>query len=187
MKLKSILIIAGVVLLVVFAVWFNALIKENKKLKANNIRLENNQIALLEREKHYTLLNLTQKEALNASSLKIDSLSTLLKIKPKTIERIIYKTIIQRDTTIKTVEVEKAGMNVWKIKDVDKCFTWQGVATLLKDSLSLSRTKFDYLNETIDTFWRTRRFWIFSKWKNYQQSVSTCGESFTKEILIKKR
>lgn len=187
MKLRTVLIL-------VFAVLFSGLLihdivisNRNKRLQTNNTRLENNQSALLEREKHYTLLNLTQKEALNASSLKIDSISAILKIKPKTIERIIYKTIIQHDTILKPVEVEKIGVNIWKLKDADKCFTWQGIATLFKDSLSLSRTRFDYQNQVIDAFWKNRRFWIFSKWKYYQESLPTCGESFTKEILIKKK
>ena len=186
MKTKLYLIAGIIGLIIIIGYMFNQI----EKLKAEKeTQLSNVSQLLLEKAKHTSLI-LSYKQAQGIATLKIDSLSNALKIKPKTIERTIEKIVTVHDTTVKEVPVYILGNDRWLISDQDKCWSWKGIAILNNDSLKISRTSFDYTNKTTDIyFWeRTKKFWIirYGKKKTYVKTSSDCGESFTREIDIRK-
>ena len=186
-KVKTWLIVGAIIFVGIAVVTVNIQHKAVVKLRAEKIRLIGNIDQLLDESSSYMTLYLTQKEALKQKSLKIDSISDLLKIRPKTIERIIYKEIIQHDTTIKYISVVAKNDTTWKFTDIGNCFVYKGEVTLSDNLLNVKRTGFDYHNEIIDTYFWKRKFWIFSKKKYFNESVATCGGTTTREVNIVKK
>lgn len=190
MKIK--LIIAGIVLASLFLNW--TFFVQNKKLKdAKNVQIENVKNLLAENT-HQTRLILSYKQAEAITSLKLDSLSKALKIKPRTIIKTVEKEVFVKDTSSKEIPVtplpDSGHIKTWKISDQDKCWTWTGIANLKNDSLKVTRTSFDYHNKTTDIYYqeRTKRFWLikFGKKRTFLKSSSECGESYTREIEFQK-
>jgi hypothetical protein len=186
-KIKNYLIGAVIIFLISSVVAVNIQHKAIVRLRAEKIRLTENIGQLLDENADYQVLTLTQKEAFKAATLKIDSISHLLKIKPKTIERIIYQTVIQHDTTIKYVPVVQINDTLWKFTDVGNCFVYKGEVLLTDKELSVKRTDFTYHNEAINVFHKHRKFWIFSRWRYEWETVPKCGTFKTTEINIVKR
>jgi hypothetical protein len=190
-KFKWYLIAAGVLILISFTIWFNIVLKQNKTLKLENNRLSNNQTALIARNSNYEKLVLTYKEAQRQNIIRIDSLSKLIKVKPKEITKVVEKTIVQLDTVERLIQTNIITKDVWKLSDSGKCFEWGGIAKLIDDSLKVTRTLFNYHNKTDDIFWEHRKFnfWFIhlGKKQTYQQSTSECGTSKTIEINIIRR
>ena len=186
MKTKLYLIAGIIILFVVIGFMFNRI----EKLKAEKeTQLSNVSQLLLEKAKHTSLI-LSYKQAQGITSLKIDSLSNALEIKPRTIEKTVEKIVTLHDTIEKEVPVYILGKDRWLISDQDNCWIWKGIAILNNDSLKISRTSFDYTNKTTDIyFWeRTKKLWFlqYGKKKTYVKTSSDCGESFTREIDITK-
>jgi hypothetical protein len=187
-KIKNYLIGAVIIFLISSVVAVNIQHKAIVRLRAEKIRLTENIGQLLDENADYQVLTLTQKEAFKAASLKIDSISHLLKIKPRTIERIVYQTVIQHDTTIKYVPVVQINDTLWKFADVGNCFVYKGEVLLTDKELSVKRTDFTYHNEIISTYFWKRPFWIFGKKKYFQEATTTCNAKVTtREVIIKKK
>jgi hypothetical protein len=181
-KVKSAIIVAAIIVAAIVIIC-----TQNKKivnLRAEKIRLIANVDQLLDESSEYATLFLTQREALKQKSLKIDSISDLLKIKPKTITKIVFKEIIQHDTVKVQIPAAQINDTTWKFTDAGDCFVYKGEVTLSDNKVGVKRTGFDYHNEIIDTFFWRRKFWIFSKKKYFTESVATCGGASTKEINI---
>ncbi len=190
-KFKWYIIAIGVLVLIVFTVWFNLLLKRNETLRLENTRLTDNQNQLIARTSNYEKLVLTYKEAERQNIIRIDSLSKLVKAKPKEITKIVEKIITQVDTVDRLIQINIIGKDTWKISDKGECFLWQGIAKLKEDSLNVTRTLFKYENKTDDIFWQRRKHKFlgirFGKKETFQESKSQCGESFTREVNIIKK
>jgi hypothetical protein len=187
MKAKIGIIIFAIIFVAGLVVTVNVQIKTIKLKDAKIERLTGNVDELLKENADYVTLNLTQKEANKTLSLHLDSIASLLKIRPKTIEKVVYKEIIQHDTITELIPVVQTTDTTWKFTDEGDCFIYKGVVTLSDDTISVKRKEFSYLNKIIDTFFWKRRFWIFSKKQYFQESRATCGETKTLEINITKR
>lgn len=183
-NIKYYLIGITVLFLVAAVVTVNIQSKKINRLQTDNFRLEGNQFALLEDTKAQTTLFLKQKEITGQLLKERDSLAKALKIPPKQVEKISYNTITVHDSIDKPVLVFIAGQNFWKIKDKDKCFTWEADAFLLNDSLSVKRTDFSYQNKTTEIYYRKRPYHIwfikYGKWIYKQKIDATCGNSTIK-------
>jgi len=153
---------------------------------AKIVRLSNNMDGLLQENADYLILNLTLKEASKASSLEVDSLSRLLKIRPKTIERIITKTIIHIDTVPVYIPVVQKTDTSWVFFDVADCFEYRGQVTKVDEGITVKRISFLYTNKMIDTFFWYRS-WFLGKKKYTQETKATCGSAYTKDITIVKK
>ena len=185
-NIKLILIGIAVLFLTAAIVIVKIQAKKIKAQKAEIDRVQGNNTQLMGENRQNTTLVLRKDEVNGKLRGTIDSLSKVLQIKPKQIEKIVTKTVIQKDTVIKKVPVYTSGQNFWKIKDSGPCFKWQADAFILDDSLSVNRTLFSYSNKTTDAFYKERPwkflFIKFGKWQYKQKTNSECGESVTKEI-----
>lgn len=172
-----ILFLAGTVITV------NLQAKKIKRIEADNFRLESNQYQLMADARTQTNLFLKEKEINGILHQERDSLANSLQIKPKQVLKIVYETQTIHDTILKPVQVFIQGQNFWKIKDQDKCFTWQADAFLKNDSLEINRTLFDYHNKVTDVYYRKRphKFlcFHFGKYQNFNQKSSECGNTVT--------
>jgi plasmid maintenance system antidote protein VapI len=160
--------------------------KSNDRKDAKIVRLTGNLDEVLQENNSYLVLNLTQKEAIKATSLKLDSLAHLLDIRPKNIERIVTKTIIQHDTIEKLITVVQKSDSTWSFFDKGDCYEYRGEATLANRDLSIKKTEFLYLNKMTDVFYWYRN-WFLGKKKYTQESRATCGQASTKDITIVKK
>ena len=182
------LILTGIAVLFLAAVVVTVKIQA-KKIKAQKeeiARVQLNNMQLMGENRQKTTLVLRKDEINGKLKVTIDSLSKVLRIKPKQIERIITNTVIQKDTVIKKVPVYISGQNFWKIKDSGPCFKWQADAFILDDSLSVNRTLFFYNNKTTEVYFKERPFRFlfikYGKWQFKQKIDSECGGISTKEI-----
>ena len=187
--MRTKIIIAGIIAVLTLSVW--TLFVQNKNLKQERNIQASNVNELLAEKAQRTALILSYEQAQGISTLKIDSLSNALKIKPKTIIKTVEKLVVVHDTTIKEVQVLVLGKDKWQISDQDKCWTWKGTASLQNDSLKVDRVLFDYHNKTTDIYYwqRTKHCWFikYGKKKTFMKSSSECGESYTREISISKQ
>jgi hypothetical protein len=187
-KIKTWLIGFAIIFAISAVVGFNIQRKAIIRLRAEKIRLTENIGQLLDENTDYQILTLTQKEAIRASSLKIDSITHLLKIKPKQVERIIYKEIIQHDTTIVQIPAAQINDTTWKFTDAGNCFVYKGEVSLSDNIVGVKRVDFVYRNNIVDTYFWKRSFWIFSKKRYFQESITECDAKVTtKEVIIKKK
>lgn len=191
-KVKTYLILAGVLIILSLAVTNYLNTQRYLKEKAERIRQENNVAELLKKDKANIALNLTQSEYISSLSSENESLLKKLQIKPKTVVKFVEREVIIKDTVVKEVPVYKTAYNQWHISDKDKCWRWEADAYLWNDSLKIDRTLFDYRNKTSDVFYKKRVFklWfieIYSGKKIIQQTSSECGEVNTKTVQVIKR
>lgn len=191
-KVKTYLILAGVLIILSLAVTNYLNTQRYLKEKAERIRQENNVAELLKKDKANIALNLTQSEYISSLSSENESLLKQLQIKPKTVVKFVEREVIIKDTVVKEVPVYKTAYNQWHISDSDKCWRWEADAYLWNDSLKIDRTLFDYRNKTSDVFYKKRVFklWfieIYSGKKIIQQTSSECGEVNTKTVQVIKR
>lgn len=188
-KVKNYGLIVLAVFCLILAWQVQVNIKKYKAEKANRERLWNNNMQLIGENRSQINLVYTQKEWIRKVSAKYDSVLNVLKIVPKQVTKIVEKTVTVTDTVEKRVPVFIAGQNFWKIKDSGPCFKWQADAFLKEDSLEINRTLFDYKNKTIDVFSRKLKckflfFKFYSRKEVVMQSVSECGDSYTKTVSI---
>lgn len=190
---KTIKYIIGIliVFLLILAWQFNSIHKKYLQEKADRERLEENVRQLSAQNAQQTILILTQKELTGKYLAQRDSLADVLKIRPKTITRIVEKIIVDIDTTDKPVDVNPVENNLWLVADSDKCWLWEGIALLKNEDLDITRTYFDYHNSVTDIFWseRPKKFLFirYGKKQFYQKSLPECGKVITREIQIIKK
>lgn len=179
LNLKTYFILAVILFLAIAVVTVNVQIKKIKKQKAEIERLKNNNAQLLTEGLQIQNLILKQKEVTGKIKRERDSLAAVVKIKPKYIEKIV--TIENRiyDTLPVIIPAVPLTSHTWKIKDGNKCFKWEAIATRSGDSLQIQRTLFSYNNQTIQTFWKKAPRFLgirIGPWKFYQKIDAQCGE-----------
>ena len=181
MKNVSLYITAG--LIAVFLVLIGSIVLLGSRLSKAKARVQtlefNASINNLPNGQHLALI-LTYRELLSKDTLKIDSLSKALKIRPKTI--IKFQQVIKYvyDTVSFPVFVQKVDSGKWNVTDTGKCWVWKGSIFLKNDSLSFRRTSFEFYDKMTQFFyWQRKKKFLFIHYgaKDYfQKTQSTCGK-----------
>lgn len=179
-KIKIGLIVGAILIIAGTFVTVNIQAKKIRWLNSEKNRLTINNYQLMAEKRQETNLFLREKELTGKLSTERDSIAKALQIKPKQITQIKYQVEIVRDTIDRPVPVFIQGQNFWKIKDVDKCFTWEADAFLQSDSLNIKRTLFDYHNKMTEVYYRKRPhkflFIRYGKFQNLKKISQDCGE-----------
>ena len=189
-KIKN-YIIAGLFVFLLIAsaqVYFKT--NQITELSSEVERMALNVEQLLAENKQQTALVLTQKELTGQYLTERDSLAKLLKIRPKTITKIVERVItqVERDT----VEVESEWLKdvTWKLSDGDECWKWEAEATLQDLDLNVKRTFFEYDNKSTDIYYWQRKKVLFlriGKKEYFQKQIPKCGTESVREITIVKK
>jgi hypothetical protein len=180
-KLKNIALIAAAVFLLSLATAYRLQQNKIEKLRSEIDRVSyNNSQLVQDTAKKRTLILSERKDKEHYKKLyhEKDSLAKVYGTRPKYVDKIVYRTINEKITTIKPVPVSLVSKNTWKIKDVGPCFVWEGIATLSNDSLKVNRTLFSYQNKATETHYRTAKRFLFiriSKFKYFQRDSTECG------------
>jgi hypothetical protein len=191
-KLKNIALIAAAVFLLSLAAAY--------RLQSNKIDRLNKEINRISANNAQLVQDTTQKRTLILSERKDkehykklyhekDSLAKVYGTRPKYVDKIVYRTINEKITTVKPVPVSLISKNTWKIKDVGPCFVWEGIAYLSNDSLSVKRTLFDYQNNLTGLHFRTAKHFLFirvSKFRYFERDTSQCGDMKVREYQFVK-
>jgi hypothetical protein len=179
-KFKLIGIGLLVVILIGMSITISITRASNKKLKAENSRLANNELQLLADNIHIRELILKKEEVTGKLRIERDSLAAALKIKPKQIEKIIYINNVIHDTTTVSVDLKNFGVGEWLLRDSSECFKYVSKLVLRGDSFSGKRQLFEYTNKTTQTFYKKRPhkflFIKYGRWQYLQKIDATCGE-----------
>ena len=179
-KIKISLIIAVVLAIIYLILALRFANRKIENLEQDNNRLLANQTDLIEDNINERKLVLNYRELVGSLRVKIEKLTDSLRLRPKEIIKIEYRTITEYDTIIRPVVTESIQKNSWLVTDTGKCHIWEGIADLTDDSLNVKRTKFEYHNKTTEVFYRKRKhkIWFihFGKWINYHEINPTCGE-----------
>lgn len=180
-KIKITMAIAA--LLLIAGLWVNLSVVNArlKKEKADNERLTSNQIQLTGDYRKVTNQVYRLQELNGELKRSIKRLADSLKVKPKYITRIEYRTITDIDTVNVPVYVNPLSKDFWAIQDTGKCFIWSGTAELKGENLSVLRTDFKYSNKITEVYYRKRDKKLFGfipvgKRINYHSVSSECGE-----------
>lgn len=193
-KIKAIII--GVIVLLFFSmgVTIQVLSRKYKAEKADRERLWQNNLALTAQNMQYTKLLFTKDEFIQQMSDTLKKALNDLKIKPKTITKIVERTITDRvvDTVEVEVEVNPIADLSWSIQDTAKCWTWKAELEMIDNYPEIHRTYFEYENKTTDYFYKTKvrdenrkfLFWHLKKKVIKQVTVPKCGEATEKTIEI---
>jgi hypothetical protein len=194
MKIKTILFIAGAVLLFGFAVWFNALITQNKILRADKLRLQTNQDQLLQENAKVTQLELSLKEFRSSMSGKIDSILKVAEIaakQVKTVTEIHNYYIDSSRTVIQPAPVISKSDTTYPFVDQKGCIGVEGILMSKKNVPSLILTKKIYSGDiALIGYWqRPHKFWFihYGKKENIIQAFPECGNVIVKKIDIVKK
>ena len=183
-------IIIGVIILLFFGmgVTINIQVQSIKRLRADNIRMNQNIDQLMQDNAQQTILILTEKEVTGKIKRERDSLAKALQIRPKQIEKIVYIDNSTHDTIRINVPAIITGQDTWKIQDSTKCFKWAANAFKQGNELKITRTLFEYDNRITQTFYRKRPYQFlfikYGKWQNLQKIESDCGENTVKQFTF---
>ena len=193
MKIKTIII--AVIILIFFSMGVSIKILSNKYRQERDDRerwqsnyLDQTDIVLKQKE----FLKL-KNDTINLLSARTVRLIDSLKIKPKTITKIVERVIIQKETDTVKVEVDKIATGTYKISDKGRCYLWQGVASIMGlDSLKVIKTAFKYENNITEISVNRKLKGKFLCWKIYDRKkgdvfiVPECGDVMIKEVNILK-
>ncbi len=188
-KVKA--IIVGIIILFVFSLMLSVyfLTESNRKKDIEIARMAFNNFQLMQDNQDQTVLYLKQKEVSGQLKAERDSIAEALKIKPKTIEKIVYRTITEKDTLVQNVFVDYRKTH-WMIQDTGKCFVWQAMAFLSDTTLKVTRTEFTYQNKITETYYRKKPkkflFIRYGKWENFVQITPECGQVTIKTFNFEK-
>ena len=193
MKIKTIII--AVIILIFFSMGVSIRILSNKyhNERADKERWQGNyidQTNIILRQKEFLKL---KNDTINLLSARTVRLIDSLKIKPKTITKIVERVIIQKETDTVLIEVDKIATGTYKISDRGRCYVWQGVASILgPDSLKVLKTAFKYENNITEISVNRKLKGKFLFWKIYDRKkgdvfiVPECGDVMVKEVNILK-
>ena len=179
-KIKLYLI--GIAILFVASLVVSRQVEHNKRIKAEaeSERLATNNSQLIDNNSNSVALLIRKDEMSSKLSLKVDSLSKALQIRPKQIEKIITITNTIHDTVKVPVYVETAGQDHWFLSDTMQCALYEANVLLKESDIEVQRTKFDYSNKTIQTFYKRRPhkfiFIKYGKWQYKQKINPECGD-----------
>lgn len=187
-KIKAIAIFIIAIIFVAMGVSIQILSKNLKQEKADKERLWHNNMELSSANWQYQKLVYTKDEFIKVQDAKLKQALDSLKIKPKSIEKIVYRTITEKDTVVKEVPVYVLGNNQWQFVDTGTCYIYKGVVLYTGDSIKVHKTEFSYQNETTDYFYqqRPRKFLgiRFGKKQVKQVTVPKCGTASERVIEI---
>ena len=186
-KFKIYLIIAGVLIFFSMGITIQVLSRKYSQEKSDRERLWSNNLALTASNRQYTNLLYSRDEFIRIMGDSLTMALSALKIKPKEVTKIIYRTITDIDTIDRPVFVDYRK-TYWMIADTGKCFTWSGMALVSDTTLKVTRTDFNYSNNTVDYFYQSRPkkflFIRYGKKKIRQVTVPKCGDIHEKIIEI---
>ncbi|HBI36890.1 MAG TPA: hypothetical protein DDY71_04545 [Spirochaetia bacterium] len=188
-KVKAIII--GSIILIFFSmgVTIQVLSRKYRAEKADKERLWQNNLELSAKDRQYSKIIYSKDEFIQIQSDSLKQALNDLKIKPKEVIKIIYRTITDIDTIDREVFVDYRKTH-WMVSDTGKCFTWSAMAFLSDTTLKVTRTDFSYENQTTDYFYQSRPkkflFIRYGKKKVRQVTVPKCGNSTEKVIEILK-
>lgn len=192
-KLKNYLIAAAVVFLIAAVVAANYYYSKYVFEKAEKERLRENQEQLLAENTDYKLIKQSLDEFKTTMSVKVDSILTAEKIRPKRVERIIERHYVYRDTSYQAQAPEPvvAGRDtIYPFVDIKDCFTVTGFLQVkaLQPLVTITARLFENSSTDIAYIEREKKFlwWRIGKWKGRLKTINTCGETTTKEIEIVK-
>jgi len=186
-KIKLLINAAIVIVILAMIATINYQDKRIKRQADDIERLKYNIDNLLEENAKLVTINLKNEEITGIIKRQRDSLARELSLKPKQIIKYIDRNIIQHDTIVKIVQVDRLTDTTYYLIDKGECFRWEGLAIIENKELEVKRLLFDYNNEVIDVFFWKRTFPVFGKKKYYQDVKQKCGENYTKEINFVKR
>jgi hypothetical protein len=153
---------------------------KNAELAENNRRITANMIQLTGEKLQITNQVYRLQELNGSLRLEVEKLADSLRVKPKYITRIEYRTITETDTVKVPVYVNPLSKDTWTIQDTGKCFTWCGVAKLTAEDLSVVRTGFEYSNKITEVFYRKKPagfFGFLKRRENYHSVTPECGSA----------
>ena len=189
-KIKAIAIFIIAIIFVAMGVSIQILSKNLKQERADKERLWHNNMELSSANWQYQKLVYTRDEFIKIQDAKLKQALDSLKMKPKSIEKIIYRTITDIDTVIHEVPVYVLGKNQWQFTDTGACYIYKGVVFYTGDSIKVHKTEFSYHNETTDYFYQQRPhkflFIRFGKKQVKQVTVPKCGTATERIIEIVK-
>lgn len=193
MNIRTYLIIAIGVLIAGLTVTVNIQMKQLKTLKAQSVRLEQNQQRLLDASESY-LIRADLNEFRKIITPRIDSIIDELNVKPKNIERVVERYYYHTDSVIKVYQpkpVETPTGVVYPFIDTTQCFTFGGQIEVTDTVPELEVNRREYKNEAVDIYFRqrTKKFWFirYGDWEYIRRTQNTCGDDVIKEIDIEKR
>lgn len=160
-----------------------------KKIQNQNVnisRLENNWNQQIVKNSTIVNLLLSEQEQSGQLTRSKDSLSKLLQIKPRQIQKIVYITINETDTIKVNVPVYHINKNEWILRDSGSCFKYVSNLKLSGDSLKAIRQLFEYNNKTTEVFYKKRPYKFlfikYGRWRYLQSLTSECGSAQEKNI-----
>jgi hypothetical protein len=182
-KLKFYVIIAVLIFIFSLVITVNVQHKKIIKERADKERFMQNYYSALEDNADLRKENLKWRELPAKYKKLLDSLGKELSIRPKTIERVVIKTIIQHDTIVKYLLTVQNSDTSWAFTDNGECYVYKGEVSLSGNLVSVKKTDFLYTNK-FDEVYYWYRSWFLGKKKYTQKTVATCGSAFTKDITI---
>lgn len=189
MKRLTIILLVFIILLLIGGYYFY---DKFKKEQATTERLNNNIRELIDDNTLSTRLALTEREARGKVTRERDSLAKALQIRPKTITKIVERTIVEKDIDTVTVflELNKYDSTLWYVTDSDKCWTWKANLSIIWDEPIIERTSFEYRNAITEVFWWERNKFLglkIGKKVYYQQTRPQCGKEYVDEVKFVKK
>ena len=181
-KIKMALAVALILLIAVLWVNLSVVNARLKKEREDNARLISNHIQLTGDYRKVTTQVFRLQELNGELRRSVNSLADSLKVKPKYITKVEYRTIIDTDTVNVPVYVNPLSKDTWAVQDTGKCFIWSGKAKLSGQYLSILRIDFKYSNKVTEVFYRRRPKKLLNiipigKRINYHSVSSECGDS----------
>lgn len=190
-KVKNWTILVLTIFVLITAWQLKSMTDKRNTERADKERWQNNYMEANKTARENKNIVLTQKEFLKQKDTRISKLLDSLNIKPKTVTKYVERVIIQHDTTVQEVPVEKIATGTYKIKDSGPCFTWSGIVTVLsQDSLNIKRTAFEYENTFREISVNRTLKGKFLFWKIYDKKqadvkiIPECGVEVIKTVNI---
>ncbi len=187
-----------IVAIIGLAATMGLLTNKLKGVTADAVRWEQNY-----KESHLTNQDLNFKvsefeDYLKTKDTQISDLLDSLKIKPKTVERIVKIKVTEIDSIPYEVPTKPVIVNqdtVFQFLHAQKCYEVGGFVKVKDDNCSLVFTKFQYNNELSEVYYQERKEWkllffktrFLGKRELSVERVSKCGDTEYKTINIIKK
>jgi hypothetical protein len=137
-------------------------------------------------KRHQIALIYTKDEFLKIITDSLRKSLDSLKIKPRQVTKIIYRTLTDVDTVNRVVFVDYRKTH-WLISDTGNCFVWSGMAHLSDTTLKVTRSDFIYQNSLPELYWteRPKKFLFIRYGKRKVRHVTSpkCG-GISEETII---
>lgn len=186
-KIKYIAIISIAAIIIALAGILDIYVTKYNAEKADRDRLWRNNMELMAAGRSQLALIYTKDEFIRVMSDSLKSALDSLKIKPKQVVKVIYRTIVDIDTVDRPVYVDYRK-TYWEIADTGECFVWNAMAFISDTSLSVIRTNYEYNNHFQDYYYETRPkkflFIRYGKKKIIHVSTPECGAVTEKVIEV---